>query len=178
MTLLALISAHRVQTLHKIKINNIESLPSQINIKIPDLIKTSKAGINQPMLCIPFFSEKPEICPATTLLCYINRTAPLRKTDNLLISFKKPHNIITTQSISRWIKATLKDCGIDDSIFTAHNTRHASTSKAHQLGVNIDVIRKTAGWSGTSATFGKFYHRTIINNDDQITLARAILNNN
>lgn len=177
-TLLALTTAHRVQTLHKIKISNIESHTSKLVIKIPDLIKTSKAGTNQPILCIPFFTEKPQICPATTLLAYISQTAPIRKKDNLFLAFKKPHKVVTTQTISRWIKTTLKDSGIDVNTFTAHSTRHASTSKAHQLGVNIDVIRKTAGWSGNSMTFGKFYHRTVTSDDDQTMLAKAVLEYN
>lgn len=175
-TLLALTTAHRVQTLHKIDIHNIESHTSQINIKIPELIKSSKPGISQPILCIPFFSEKPNICPGATLLCYIKKTAPIRQNDNLFIAFKKPYKTVTTQTISRWIKSTLSDCGIDVSVFTAHSTRHASTSRAYQKGVNIDVIRRTAGWSGTSMTFGKFYHRIVSNADDQTTLARAVFN--
>lgn len=173
-TLLALATAHRVQTLHKANINNIESHTSQINIKIPNLIKTSKPGSNQPTLYIPFFNEKPSICPATTLLCYISKTAPLRQTEDLFIAFKKPFKSVTTQTISRWIKSTLNECGIDVSKFTAHSTRHASTSRAYLNGVNIDTIRKTAGWSGTSTTFGKFYQRIIDQHDNQTTLARAV----
>lgn len=173
-TLLALTTAHRVQTLNKILVSNIESNSSQITIKIPDLIKTSRAGSNQPILCIPFFKDKLNICPATTLLCYIRKTTTLRQEENLFIAFKKPYKTVSAQSISRWIKSTLKDCGIDVSIFTAHSTRHAATSRAFQKGVNIDVIRKTAGWSSTSTTFGKFYNRIVSNPNDQGTLASAV----
>lgn len=176
-TLLALVTAHRVQTLSKIKIQNIESTPSQLIIKIPDLIKTSRVGCNQPTLYLPFFQDKPAICPAKTLLSYINKTTSIRKSDSLFISFKKPHSTVSTQTLSRWIKSTLKDSGIDTNIFSAHSTRHASTSQAHNQGVNIDLIRKTAGWSGTSNIFSKFYHREIISANHD-SLARAILNNN
>lgn len=175
-TLLALTTAHRVQTLSKINIQNIVKTDTQISIKIPDIIKTSRVGYNQPTLHLPFFRQKPEICPANTLICYVERTNELRNNcEYLFISHRKPHLIVTSQSISRWIKSTLKDCKVDVAIFSAHSTRHASTSRARRLGLSVDTIRKTAGWSGSSATFAKFYDRTIVN-DQSDTLAKSIIN--
>ena len=57
----------------------------------------------------------------------------------------------------------LKDAGIDEK-FKAHSTRHASTSKAFKNGLNINEIKKAAGWSERLNTFYKFYNRPIINN--------------
>lgn len=54
-TLLALATAHRLQTLALISIDNISISDSEISIKIPDLIKTSKPGSFQPELILPFF---------------------------------------------------------------------------------------------------------------------------
>lgn len=174
-TLLALVTAHRVQTLSMIDIKNIETFPTQITIKIPELIKTSRIGSKQPILHLPFFEESVEICPAKTIIFYLNKTKTIRKTNKLFISFKKPHKAVTTQTLSRWIKSTLKDAGIDVSIFSAHSTRHASTSLALQQGVSIDQIRQTAGWSNNSATFARFYNRRIVNTDEG-ALARAVAN--
>lgn len=176
-TLLALITAHRVQTLSKINIKNIEKHSDKIVIKIPDLIKTSRVGSKQPTLVLPYFHDKPEICPVNTLDAYLNITDPLRiQHSNLFISLRKPHSIITSQTLSRWVKNTLEECGVDVSIFTAHSTRHAATSKAFKLGVNIDLIRKTAGWTGSSNTFGRFYQREVnINNVEQTSFARSIV---
>lgn len=174
-TLLALTTAHRVQTLSKICIQNLIKSDSQIIIKIPDLIKTSRIGSNQPTLYLPFFTQRPEICPAKTLLAYLDRTSSLRGSCNyLFISHRKPHAMVSPQSISRWIKCTLAECGIDVSIFSAHSTRHASTSRAHSLGLSVDAIRRTAGWSGTSTTFARFYDRTIVTNQGD-SLARLII---
>lgn len=164
-TLLALVTAHRVQTISKINITNIETQTTQIIIKIPDLMKTSRRSSKQAVLVLPFYPERPEICPAKTLGDYMKRTSTLRKCDNLLISFKKPYKAVSTHTLSRWIKSSLQDSGIDVTIFTAHSTRHAATSRAYKQGVNLDLIRKTAGWSGTSDTFGKFYNRTIVNSN-------------
>jgi hypothetical protein len=173
-TSLALITAHRVQTLSLIKLENIICSKEKIIIKITDLIKTSRVGATQPALVIPFFLEKPEICPAQSLVDYIKMTERLRsnKSGQLFVSFKKPYGSIGSQTISRWIKDIMTKSGIDTTKFTSHSTRHASCSKAKALGLNIDVIRKTAGWGETSSVFAKFYNRPIV----QHTFAETILN--
>ncbi|XP_049882818.1 uncharacterized protein LOC126378473 isoform X1 [Pectinophora gossypiella] len=177
-TLLALVTAHRAQTLTKILINNIEFQPDKVIIKIPSLIKTSRAGAAQPILSLPYFNEKPQICPVKTLSAYLDKTKLLRDNQQpLFIGLKKPHKSVTSQTISRWIRLTLGECGIDTTIFTAHSTRHASTSKAHSLGVSLDLIRKTAGWSGSSSVFGKFYNKYIPSNNES-SFARSIMSNN
>ncbi|XP_047028734.1 uncharacterized protein LOC124636613 [Helicoverpa zea] len=176
-TLLALTTAHRVQTLSKINIDNIEIFATKVSIKIPDLIKTSRPGAAQPELILPFFRERPEICPVSALGCFLELTKDLRKTKNLFISINKPHKSVTSQTLSRWIKSILGTCGIDVTTFSAHSTRHASTSKAYKTGVNLDLIRKTAGWSNYS-TFARFYNRNVNEIDKQDdSFARGVLLN-
>lgn len=172
-TLLALITAHRVQTLAAIEVENIEIADHEISIKIPARIKTSGPRRVQPTLLIPFFEERPSICPARTLKCYLDRTRPLRgATNKLFISFKKPHAPVSSQTLSRWIKSELQNSGLDTRIFTAHSTRHASTSAASRKGISLDLIRKTAGWTSTSDTFNRVYNRPVCSTD---SLARAVL---
>lgn len=162
-TLLALVTAHRVQTFSLIKLGNIQvNSPIDIIITIPDLIKTSKPNSSQPVLRLPFFDIRPQICPARCVEVYINKTQPLRKNDYLFVSHKKPHSKVSSQTLSHWIKDTLYSSGIDTSIFSAHSTRHAATSSASRLGVNIDLIRKTAGWSESSSVFAKHYNRQVV----------------
>lgn len=175
-TLLALSTAQRVQTLSKIKISNVQNCSQRLIIKIPDILKTSRPGYQQPTIHLPFFIEKPTICPATTLLCYIECTSSLRSSDDLFIGIRKPFKSVGTQTLSRWIKRTLGECGVDTSVFSAHSTRHAASSHAHSLGVSLDTIRKTAGWSRNSTTFAKFYHRAIINDNDDTALTESIIN--
>lgn len=177
-TLLSLVTAHRMQTLSKININNIKIHADKITIKIPDIIKTSKIGTVQPNLILPFFRKKPEICPVMTLLAYLELTSSLRgNVNSLFIGVRKPHKLVSAQTLSRWVKTTLGECGIDISIFTAHSTRHAATSKAHKLGINLETIRKTAGWSGSSQVFMKFYNRNVQITEEDDLFARSILNN-
>lgn len=103
-------------------------------------------------------------------------TKPLRGKENrLFITTKKPFKPICSQTISHWLKKTLEKSGVDITIFIAHSTRHAATSGAFAKGVNIDIIRKTAGWSRESQMFAKAYNRPIIR--DKQEFARAILTN-
>jgi hypothetical protein len=165
-TLLAIITAHRVQTFSLIKITNITTLSDKIYIKIPDHIKTSRVGSVQPSLVLPFFVNNTKICPASALLNYIDRTNSIRQCQNLFVAYKKPHKAVSSQTLSRWIKSTLENSGIDVTIFSAHSTRHAASSAAKRLGVSIDTIRRTAGWSSSSRVFAQFYNRDVIANED------------
>lgn len=176
LTLLALVTAHRAQTLSLIKINNIVINQNEILIKIPDTIKTTKLNSLQPVLRLPFYNPRPEICPARCLQVYLNKTKPLRNNNKttLFLSTKKPHSSVTSQTISHWIKDMLQQSGVDTSIFSAHSTRHAATSKANRLGVSIEVIKRTAGWSSSSSAFARFYNKDIVTNDDQF--AESLLN--
>lgn len=171
--LLALCTAHRVQTLSLIKVSNIIKSTDSLQIPISDIIKTSGVGRDQPVLVLPYFRENLAICPATAVDDYLFMTSSLRSNviDNFFITYKKPHKKASSQSISRWIKQTLAESGVDVSVFSAHSTRHASTSAAASAGVSIDMIRKTAGWSSSSQTFARFYNRPLL---DQGIYARSV----
>lgn len=168
-TLLALASAQRIQTLSLIKIKNIFIKEDFILIKITDLIKTSRPGACQPLIKLPFLRENPEICPALALQAYIDITKTLRceqSKDYLFISIRKPHKNVGAQTLSHWVKKVLERSGIDIGIFGAHSTRHASTSAAHNAGVNLEVVRRAAGWSDSSNVFYKYYKKDVISDSD------------
>ncbi|OXU18778.1 hypothetical protein TSAR_005755 [Trichomalopsis sarcophagae] len=158
-TLFALITGHRMQTFALIKIENVLVTNKHIEIKIPDRIKTSGANRKQSCLVLPFYKKNRKICAASTLQHYLEKTKDLRSNINsLFISHKKPHKKVTSQTLSRWIKEILENSGIDTNVFTAHSTRHASTSAAKRRGIDIDTVRRTAGWTKKSNTFIKFYN--------------------
>lgn len=173
--LLALATAQRVQTLTKIKISNIKKVETEIRIKITDQIKTSGPGKSQPLLLLPFFKKQPRLCVATLLYQYIELTAHIRaeNQDILLLTHKKPHRAATTQSISRWIKSIMAKSGIEVDIFGSHSTRHAATSAAFRRGIDIDTIRKAAGWTAKSNVFARFYNRPVM---DNTSVANAVIN--
>lgn len=175
-TLLALTTAHRVQTLANIRIENIQISEQQVEIRITDKIKTSGCHRFQPLLIIPFFKENEKLCVASIIIHYLERTSNYRNNESkLILTYKKPFHPASCQTISRWIKTVLTMSGVDTTKFSTHSTRHASTSAAFRAGVNIETIRKTAGWSSKSETFNKFYNRPITNNPAEF--ARAIISN-
>ena len=174
-TLVAICTAHRAQTIACIKRSNIHSTARGLEIQIPDLIKTSGPGRYQPLLILPKFNVTPSLCVATALREYLKVTDKIKgDTDKLFLSFKKPHRPVGSQTIGRWVKKVLEKSGVDIATFSAHSTRHASTSAALIKGVDLSVIRKTAGWTDSSQTFARFYNKPIIG--DNYSFASAILN--
>lgn len=174
--LLALASGQRVQTLALIKLENISRSCKGIEIKIPDRVKTSGINKFQPLISLPFMPNDKEICVATTILCYIERTEKLRtegvRSKNLFLTLKRPYHNATSQTISNWIKKIMSKSDIDTNTFKVHSTRHASTSAAYRKGMSFDTIRLAAGWSENSQTFAKFYNRPI---NDCNNFAHAVL---
>uniref|UniRef100_A0A1Y1LMB9 Tyr recombinase domain-containing protein n=1 Tax=Photinus pyralis TaxID=7054 RepID=A0A1Y1LMB9_PHOPY len=173
--LLALATGHRVQTLSNILVEDILVYEHRIEIKIPLKIKTSARNRYQPTLLLPFFIDKPSICVASALQCYVTRSKVIRLLScrKLFLTHKKPIHNASSQTISRWIKEILSNSGLDTNIFSAHSTRHAATSAAARRGISIDTIRTTASWSAKSNTFARFYQRPVRDLED---FAGAVFN--
>jgi site-specific recombinase XerD len=170
-SLLALCSAQRVQTLCSIKLPDIEfTKDNTVNIKIYDRLKTSKPGSVFEMNFSKFSDSK--LCIVRCIRCYIDRTQSVRDSEYLLISSRSPYKKVSSQTVSNWLKKILNESGIDSSKFGSHSFRHSSTSKASSLGISTDVIFKSAGWSSKSKVFGRFYNRPIIKCNE---FANAIL---
>lgn len=152
-----------MQTLAAIRLSNIIVAESLI-IKIPARLKTSGVGRAQPLLSFQPFPDNPQLCIVSLTKHFLMRTQNLRQTncDAFFVSFRAPFNPVSSQTLGRWVKAELKAAGINVSIFSAHSTRHASTSLAATKGINLDEIRRTAGWSKSSDVFARFYNRPII----------------
>lgn len=164
--LLALTSAHRLQTLSLIKLKNIHINPASKEIAIPDNIKTSGKNKYQPILSFPFFKEKPQLCVGSTICHYINLTKSLRPKSEkrLILTTRKPYKPASTQTLSKWLKKVLDLSGIESNIFKGYSTLHAASSAAARAGLNIEIIRKTAGWSEKSLVFNKFYNKPLLKN--------------
>jgi len=110
---------------------------------------------------LPLFPEEPDLCIPTILDHYLCVTRELRGNGRkLIITTVPPHNPASTTTINRWIKATLKEAGIEPE-YLGHSTRHAATSAARKRGVDLAVIRETANWSARSQTFARHYYRNV-----------------
>ncbi|BET02925.1 Hypothetical protein NTJ_15743 [Nesidiocoris tenuis] len=173
--LLALTSGQRVQTLASIDTKGISVVNGAIRIAVNKTVKTSGRGRPQPVICLPIYSEDCAICPVTALNQYLKMTRPLRgDITSLFVTTKPPFKAAFSQTISRWLKEVLKLSGVSCK-FSAHSTRHSSTSAAHRNGVSYDLIRKAAGWSEKSSTFARFYQRPLVARGKETDFAQAVL---
>nr|CAI5855651.1 unnamed protein product [Callosobruchus analis] len=171
-TLLALLTGNRIQTIALIRVSNINESKDGIQILITEKIKTSSRNRVQPCLQLPYYKNDARLCPVLNLKCYITMTQSLRDgEDFVFISHQRPYRRVTKNSISRWIKDTLRKAGINTEIFKPHSTRHAATSAALKKGVQVETILKAAGWTQAN-TFARFYHRRVV---DQSAFATALL---
>lgn len=175
-TLLILVSVQRVQTLSLIKRVNVQFLRDSVIIKIPDRVKTSGVNRFQPVMIFRHFEDQPALSIVSLLRLYMERTQNSlpNPPSALFLTFKKPIREASAQTISRWIKSTLFEGGIDTSVFSTHTTRHAGSSAAARGGISVEEIRKAAGWSQHSSTFANFYNRPLMPSAE---VARAIILN-
>ena len=148
--LMALLSAQRTQTLQKLSLEDMSATPGKYTFHMSSLLKQTRAkgGQNRHLLPINFTSYNADkrLCVVELLSAYIERTAPLRgNTKQLLVCYAKPHGPASKDTISRWIRQTMKDAGINTSVFKPHSTRGAATSAAKAANVPIHEIMNTAG---------------------------------
>ena len=137
--LLALASFLRVSELAAIDFQSLNFSESCAKFS---LLKPRKAQHNEPLqtISIPSLTET-ICCPVNTLKAYVERTASLRKNSNInqiFISVIAPHGGVTANTISRWIRTSLKESGVDTSVFNAHSTRGAAASKALASGIPVN----------------------------------------
>ena len=168
--LLALVTCQRRQTLQAIRVSNIKISDKSVVIKIDRLLKQSRPGHHLHDIVIPAFEQDRRICPCDVLGQYLKRTESIRSNASLFISWIKPHQSVSLDTISRWIELVLKEAGINLELLTAHSVRGASSSAALGSGAPLDLILRTAGWSNCK-TFMKHYHNPVVNHPTDVSTA-------
>jgi len=156
-----------------LSIDLMNSTESGSEFSLNSLLKSSRPERSSIVITLPPFPENEKLCVHSTLSHYTNRTASVRQslnTSKLFISYGKPNKVISTSTLSRWLKDMLSIAGIDTSIFKGHSFRGASTSKAVSLSVSLADVLKTADWR-SAGTFAKFYKRSTSVN----SFAQAVL---
>ena len=144
-----------------IRDSNITLNKNEFRWRIGDLIKTSNPKNHADQLVFAVYPPDRRLCMVTDVRACLNRTALLRRKESgFLISFKKPHNKVSRDTIRRWVKAVCELSRVDTSIFTPHSTRAASTSKA-ATKIPLKTMLKTAGWRRRS-TFVTYYNKPVI----------------
>lgn len=179
-TLMALTQAARVQTLHLLVLKDIVIGEDYFSVQLGGSIKQCRPKHNIRRVKFVAYPRDDSLCVFNTLEHYIRQTKTLRHPrnsaeDKLLISFIKPHNPVTSNTIARWIKSVLFISGVDTNRFTAGSVRTAAASKAKAMAVPISKILEKAGWARKS-TFATFYDKHISTGSDEFQ--DAVLENN
>lgn len=158
--LFLLTTAQRCQTLHALKISDINIYTDKLVINISSVLKQTRPGVHLDPIILKAYSVNKKLCIIETVKEYIDRTQPLRNgNDHLLISTVKPHNSVCKHTVAHWVKLIMSKAGISET-FKPHSTRSASSSYAYKKGAPLSDIVKKAGWSNAN-TFGKYYNKQI-----------------
>lgn len=159
--LFALCTAQRLHTMSRIKPEKIHFLPDKAIVRITEITKTSGPGEPQPVIEIPKFANRPNVCLYECLRHYVRASAEVRKPNTFLFISYKTFSSVSPQTLGKWIKLVLQDSGVNVQYFSGYSTRHAATSAAFSKGLDIASINRAAGWSRNSIMFAKHYGRPI-----------------
>ena len=159
--LICLVIAGRTQSVHLLSIKNIVKGNSAYILQYRDNLKQTRPGKNNSVVDLKAYPADRRLCPVTVLREYLNRTEEIRNNNtDLFISYIKPHNSVTKNTVSRWLKTVMSKAGIDVKKYCVHSIRSASASKAKSSLVPMDDILNSVGWSN-ARTFAKYYDKKI-----------------
>ena len=129
-TLLAILSSNRAPELTYLDIRHIAFKENSVIFYFSKLTKTRKKCKSPPSFELKRF-EKAELCVIICLKQYLLITNPLRKekTTQLLISYIRPYNPVSVDTVSRWLKEFLRLSGIGTGIFNISIQSHTSRVK-------------------------------------------------
>lgn len=167
-TLVALTSCDRAQTLHALRSNQVTTTPKgDLEFVIYDILKTSRRGRPARVVKIVKYN-KPELDVAHYVHKYMERVFCFR-----LKGFSRklgnPHQLflshktglpVAKATISRWIKEVMALAGVDTSVFSPGSTRGAAISAASRRGASIEQILGAGDWTNTG-TFETYYRRHV-----------------
>ena len=161
--LIMLVTGQRPQILSKLHMDNMKVTDDSIDFVLESLdLKQGRPGYKPQLISLQRFPTNPKLCVHRYLATYLGRTALLRKDlKPIFLTTTKPYRVASANTISRWLKTTLKLAGIDVEKFSAGSSRAATTSAAKQAGLPIEQILKAGGWSNQD-TFTKFYDKTLL----------------
>lgn len=169
-TLLCFLSGQRSQSISYLFEEHMLLDDTSASFYIPKRLKTTTPTFHQEPLEFDSFPDNRKVCVIDCLKCYLNRTEGIRDSVkeeggkiSLILSYEHPHRPVKSATLARYVKTFLGWAGIDITVFTAHSTRAASSSKANNLGLSLKDIAKAGGWKRPS-TFQKFYNFPIRKN--------------
>ena len=123
------------------------------------LTKCSKATRpNQPIVYRAYVEDE-LLCPVKCIYAYLAQRSKIitRNFTGFFITFGKTHYPASKDSLARWVKEVMGNCGIDTEIFKPHSTRLASYSAANKLGMPLHEVLKRMQWSNLGTFFTYYF---------------------
>ena len=152
--LFMLLSGSRVNSISHLKITNIYLTDTECTFVFDDALKHSRPSFKEKPLVFRAFPQNPKLCPASTLIQYLDIKLSRSSDTALFLTTVNPYKGGSIDTIARWINNTVQEAGINIGLFSPYSCRSAATSKANASGTSITIILQSASWSRTS-TFKK-----------------------
>ena len=180
-TLLCVLSGQRAQYIRSLNLDYHHKDEDSYTFYIPTILKTTTPTFHQKPLEFIAFPSDEKLCIVQCLDEYITRTELIRENTEeeeklLVLSYHYPHKAVQSATLARYVKNFLGMAGIDLTVFSAHSTRSASSSKANNIGLSLKDIAKAAGWKSGN-TFQKFYQFPIRKNFGECLVKAAVSGN-
>ena len=122
-----ILAGTRVNTLVHLKVTNMYITDTEVSFTFDEVHKHSQPNYKQKPLIFRVFTSR-DLFPVTTLITYLEHRIPVSGDPALCITTVKPHKKASKDSISRWIKLTVSEAGINSGLFTSHSCRSAHKS--------------------------------------------------
>lgn len=154
-----LATGQRLQALSRLRRKDIRWEEDGCTIKYSTRMKSNDPAKNPLILSFRKF-EVPELCVFEHLKCYMAREELKGAGPAVFATTRRPHVRASQDTLTRYVRTTMQEAGVDMSIFTPYSCRHAATSAAMKRQVPLATILQSAGWIG-EGTFQRFYNRPL-----------------
>ena len=168
-----LAGGQRSQTVHAIQVTDIKVTSHSCIIPIYSKIKQTRPGKHIKPLEFNVFTSEPKLCVVEHLTHYLAKTKMIRKSSALFLSYQKPHQAVSKDTIARWCRDMMTKSGIDPLKYVTHSCRSAASSMAKKNKFPLSRIIEACGWS-TERTFALHYNKEI-HSDERHTIGESLI---
>ena len=155
--LFLLATGQRLQALGLMRRGDIRWGTSSCTVRYTNKLKSNDPNRNPLVLTFKRY-EVGELCVYGHLREYLGRADLEGAGPAVFATIRCPHVAASQESLSRYVRTTMSEAGINMQEFTPYTCRHASTSAAVRKQVPVATILMAAGWSN-EGTFRRFYDR-------------------
>ena len=161
--LILLVTGQRPQILLALTVDNMQVSPTHYEFRLRNQdLKQGRLRYKPEPLRLKKFAPDKRLCVHHYMGTYLTRTLDIRGTvKQVVLTTKKPFGPASLNTMSRWVKETMAEAGIDTGEFKPGSTRHATMSQAARQGIPLADILSQGGWS-TGSVFAKYYNKPLV----------------